>query len=674
MNTGETKGFNEKNRMSTAEIVGLLLLSALLTACFHSVINSASDAMLPNISVTILRTDHAEDKRATILFEEYENNPDELFLALQRKNEDEGYGWEYVQGVVGESWTMLVGDINSDGISIEVKESPRKYLSLLCNRGGGVFEIRCGGETIIVDTYRDQDQSDILRIYPFVHSVKIIIIRGILYCFLFLTCMCFMAFFYELLVNRFSAPEWMKKNIGGIDCCACFILLSAVGICLYKFNGIPNYLEFGDEMGYWKTTIWGDKESVLDHLSRLFPLRGYLCYVPQSVFQYVGKALSIDPVILWILFLELLWTFLICVVFPGLYKNLNGNSAKRLHVLPLLLILLTTQRLYLTSVLFDGIAMIAFFAFLYHATSVLKAKNWITAGCLAGFFASVSCNLRVSYFIGIIGCTIYVLVFAFKERYDYKRIVEGTAMGILFFLIVCIPQFAINYNRGHEGMLPYDGEYSDDVNPDQPWYGRSLAVWSSDYGMAHGNIAYPLLATDNQMLSMKTRHYGTMDPELSMEQLLDIYSDSPVEAVMLIIKKLLIGFDQKTNVNSPGDGAVPWRETKGILFSLWNYFVLFSGCYFMLHDKEVRRIEKHIFAIIMLFLVLPQSFLKIEWRYILAGYFMIYYFFTYAFAGHLLEDKQARRCLPEKSNYLISLALFMFGCLTMSFIFLAEFN
>ena len=73
------------------------------------------------------------------------------------------------------------------------------------------------------------------------------------------------------------------------------------------------------------------------------------------------------------------------------------------------------------------------------------------------------------------------------------------------------------------------------------------------------------LATDNQMLSMKTLHYGQNDPPLTMEQLFDIYSDSPVEALMLICKKLLIGFDQKTNINSPGDGNVPWRKTNTFL-------------------------------------------------------------------------------------------------------------
>ena len=674
MNLTEKEKQQRKSRMSKGEIIGLILLTGMLTICFYDWINIVVDAMLPTVTVTIKRADHDEGRRATILYEEYEHNPDELFLQLKMENEEGNHAWKYTQGVLGESWTMLVGDADSEAITICVKESPRKYLSFLCNRGGGVFEISLDDEKRIIDTYRDQDQSDVLRIYPFERSTKITVIRLFLYVFLFGFFLILFLTFHYLFVNRLTIPGWLLKPISMIDSLFCFVILAGTGILLYKFIGIPNYLEAGDEVAYWKTTI-GIRDLIeLEYLSGLFPLRGYLCYVPQSILQYFGSLFSLDAAILWILFLGILWTILICGIFPGIYKILHGAPAKRLHALPMALLLLTTQRHYLTSVMFDGIGMIAFFAFVYFMLCVPKSDNWRMAGSVAGICASIACNLRMSYLAGVVGIAIYVIFTAFREKPDYKKIVEGVALGLIAFLIVCVPQFAVNYARGHVGIFPYDGEYLAEPDPDQPWLGRTVAVWSSDYGMAHGNVAYPLLATDPQMLTMKKRHYGISDPALKMEQLLDIYSDSPMETLMLIAKKMVIGFDQKTNVNSPGDGAVPWRETEGMLFSLWNYFVLFSGCFAFVKSKTVTKSEKRIAHIVLLFLVLPETFLKMEWRYVLPGYFMIYYFFTYAFVVPLLENKEFRKELLTKTRYLTELAIFAFCYFTLSFILLAQYN
>jgi len=66
--------------------------------------------------------------------------------------------------------------------------------------------------------------------------------------------------------------------------------------------------------------------------------------------------------------------------------------------------------------------------------------------------------------------------------------------------------------------------------------------------------------------------------------------------------------------------------------------------------------------------------MKIEWRYVLPGYFLLYYFFTYAFFGPLFEIKEYRKDFFERTNYLPALAVFMFAYLSMSFILLAQFN
>lgn len=654
------------------EGIGLALLAILLVSCLNGLINPIADVLLPTVKFTIRGVSQTENRYTTILYEEYENNPDELFLELKSKNEAENLGWGYVKGEMGKSWTMLFDNPKSGGITIQVKESPRKYVTLLCGGGGGLVEIHANEELQIIDTY--QEESGIIRVYPFEHSTKITFIRMILYVILYVLCFALFSLAYYIFVHKISVPAILLKPICKAEYFICAFFFTGMGFFQYRVIGIPNYLKNGDELGYWETRILDDNVSIIQRLSEQFPYYGYLCYVPQNILKYIGKRISVDAALLWIVFMGVLWSVFICGIFPGIYKNLSGKSASRLHIIPMVLIILTTQRLYLTSVMMDGLGMIAFFAYIYFATDILEENRWRTSGFGAGICAVISCNLRIANLMGVVAILVYVIGRAVLGEKDYKRIVEGVAIGLTAFLLVCIPQLVVNYNRDHIGLLPYDQGYSEEVDPERPWVGRKLTAWSSDYGMAHGNIAYPLLATDNQMLSMKTLHYGQNDPPLTMEQLFDIYSDSPVEALMLICKKLLIGFDQKTNINSPGDGNVPWRKTNGMLFSLWNYFVLFSGGFVLAKSKYVRRSEKWIAGIVIIFLVLPETFMKIEWRYVLPGYFLLYYFFTYAFFGPLFEIKEYRKDFFEKTNYLPALAVFMFAYLSMSFILLAQFN
>ena len=173
------------------------------------------------------------------------------------------------------------------------------------------------------------------------------------------------------------------------------------------------------------------------------------------------------------------------------------------------------------------------------------------------------------------------------------------------------------------------------------------------------------------MLTMKNAAYNRATP-LTMEQLLDTYAESPVESAMLILKKIVIGFDKKTNIAYPDPGpGVPWRDTPGILFSLWNYFVLFSALFAVTRKNTLTKEEKTLGIIIFVALVLPETFIKIEWRYLFAGYIALYYCFAFHFVGDAMEKADERRAILQESNYLAGLAIFSFLYLTCSFTLLA---
>ena len=638
----------------------VIIFAGLLTACFKSVVNPVAEKCLPVETITIRRTDNIEGRNVTILYEEYAANEDELFVQIRNKNEMDNDGWNYVQGVMYESWTMLVDTPDSVPVSFETNVSPRKYLTFLVNRNGGTAEIKAGDKSLVIDCCRDQDQSDILRVYPFEKSNAIIWIRLILYLVIYaLFLLIFAGSAY--VIKKIRIPEIVLKPVERSDFVLCSAILFAIGTLYYKIIGIPNYLKAGDEVAYWNTTLFKDGRFSWDYLASLFKPRGYWCYIPQTVVRGLGSIVSCDPIIIWILLLSVCWSWFLIIVFPGVYECYSEKKPIKIHWMAVMIALCTVWRYMLTSVLMDGFGMITFFSFVYFLGRFAKEIK-LSSAIWAGIMASVSCSFRAAHFVGIVGFLVFEILMMIRRGIRCKKYAIGILGIAAAFVIICIPQLIINMHRGNAGLLPYDD--------DNTYLNRSLMAWSSDYSIAHGNVAYPLLATDDQMLTLKNQHYDN-DAPLTNEQVMDIYTDSPIETLMIITKKILIGFDQKTNIAFPGDGAVRWRETEGMLFSLWNYLLLFSGAFALFNDVHIRINEKLMAGLVFALLVVPETYMKIEWRYVIAGYFMIYYFFSFYFVDRLVADGKEAISVMQERNYSAKLCAFVFIYLTMSFMLLA---
>ena len=104
-------------------------------------------------------------------------------------------------------------------------------------------------------------------------------------------------------------------------------------------------------------------------------------------------------------------------------------------------------------------------------------------------------------------------------------------------------------------------------------------------------------------------------------------------------------------------------------YSFINYFILLSGLYILFFDKRVTRKERYGAVFIFLTIVLPETIMKIEWRYILAGYLFLYYIFVYHYIGDNIFDKKEYKNLVENSNYMafIIVTIFLMFCFSFSF-------
>ena len=212
------------------------------------------------------------------------------------------------------------------------------------------------------------------------------------------------------------------------------------------------------------------------------------------------------------------------------------------------------------------------------------------------------------------------------------------------------------------GFLPYDFE--------EAWFGRSLVESSADSSLSWGEMVTPMSGiTDKQMITMKSALYNIEAP-LGMAQIFDVFAESPLETFMFILKKILIGFDVQTNVLYPLNNEVNWRDSSGMIFSFVNYFILFTGMYMLFFSKKVNKKERLVSLLLFLSIVLPETFVHMEWRYIIAGYAFLYYMFAFYFIGDTVLVPGGYKKLIEESNYLpfMLITIFIMFCFSFSVI------
>ena len=651
------------NIFQIREIIGILLLGFILTCCMKTVVNNVADSFTRQSTVTIRIPDNVDSSNNSVVIL-YEAKDGDLFPELKNACDKNDTGWIYFEGESGVSWTTLSSDRSNAQISISAKLKQSSYIAFLSNKWQGrvIIESEAGSEE--VNCYIDQDSSEIIRFYPYNNIRAIFESKILIYIFIFIIIISLLGLFVWFIKNnKLLIPEPLMHRPTIADYFILWFLLFVFAVFIYKVIGIPNYLQVGDEGTYWNTLLLKNGKWDTGYLASLFTPRGYWCYVLQTIAKFFGEWLEIDASIIWMVFPSATISWFSTVIMPDLYQCLTNTVAKRIHVIPIVIVLLTTWNLYLTSVLMDMFGVVTLFACLAYILKYFRKQRYIDA-VWAGIIGGISCSFRVANLWGIVAVAVYGFWKGRKEAglKQLKKFI-GLLLAIAMFLLISIPQVIINNERGHFGFLPYDH--------DEAWYGRSSVIWSSDYAMTNGNVAYPVLATDDQMRSMKSQIYDN-SAVLTMDQLLGVYMYSPIESLMLIIKKLVIGFDIKTNIAYPLPGdPVPWRETSGMVFSLWNYFVLYCSLYVLLHSRKINKKERVVAMLIFATLVLPETFMKIEWRYVIAGYMCLYYFFSFHFCEMFFIGSTGEKNILENTNFLIGLAIFMMVYLTCSFTFLA---
>lgn len=654
----------------------LFLLAGLICSLQHSWVNVVVDMIMPTKKVTL--TVNETDREINEIWLADDATGNNLFSSCVSSVDSSMWEYRDAQEYQYSANTLLsYGDNEGDTFTITAPVKSNSYLMFWRHMGCGEVTIDVDGKEYIVDT--QSEIGDLYRFYPFQDSYLPFVARAIVYAILIAIAFCALIGIYHYftgrkktcVLNRYEFKSWYIFPL--------WLFLYLYAVVQYRI-GIPNYLEFGDQGYYWLVDIlkkdnfniysskWAE---YVANTSGLWAVRGYWCNIFTSLAKSLGNLLIIDPIYFYLLAPTGAIVWVNCYVFPELHYLATEKRANLTQVLTTLLLVVFFWNGCVTAITVDIFGVVALLTGIVFAFKSGKNKKWYDLFS-TGLFLSIACNYRTAYQYGIyvmVLCAIVysvwksgginIAILSLKQLIKQKRkqFLLNAAALILGFLIIAIPQFNINKEKGHIGFLPYDypGAWVTGTNP----LDTSLTESSANQTLNAGYTGYPIVVADEQMFSIKDNLYDRND-FLQIPQILNAYASSPLNSLQYLVKKLFLAFDTKINITYP-DG-IPWNHSIGEIYSFANYFVLISALYTLFFHKNLHITEKILFIIAFLGLTLPQMFVHVEWRYFLPTYFSFYYLFAYRFFDVFEQE------LKEKTGkYLTVMSLGIFLCFTISF-------
>lgn len=644
------------NVLGIKNFIVLLALSVIVVCTGCSGVNKFVNQVLPYRVITITVEQSESSENEVCIFDD--GGMYTLFRAC--KNGDLTEQWEYREANEY-GYNGIVTDSNNIGaaISFSAAERPEYYLQFWKQENGGVVTIDVNGKKTYLDLCSDIDDEEILTIYPFANAILPLFLRLAIYGSIIVVCFVVLALgCYWFVIRGLKLPQLLRSYIPKTHFFPLWILLYGYAVTQYKI-GIPNFLESGDQTYYWIRSLLNNGRWDPVYLAETqVSFRGYLCHLFPTISKVVGEAFSIDPLYIYFIFTSSSVSWLVAYVLPGLYESLTGQKATYVQVLVSLAVFLFFWNGTLTAVLVDLFGAVAFISGMLFALKFWKEKN-LRFAVFVGLFWAIACNYRTAYqyeimVVCLVAIAYQIMVLLKRSRnrtfggdiVNSKLFIFGLICALLSFTLVSLPQLQINLAREHTGLLPFDDN-------------NGLARGSSNSIYYTG---YPISVTDGHMLSMKTQLYDGSE-RLTIPQVFSVYTNSPLESLTYIGKKLLMAFDTKTNITYPE--GINWRGSIGLIFSFLNYFVLGSAMYIVFKGKRTNNLERVIFLLFFVGLVLPQMFVHVEWRYFLSTYILLYFFFAYHFVGEVFLEPGNSRYLIEE-NYFSYILTLIFMAFTVS--------
>ncbi|MBR1634153.1 MAG: hypothetical protein IJ682_03720 [Lachnospiraceae bacterium] len=643
-----------KNKISLECIIYFVLLAAVIVSLFKDVVNyTITYKILPMDLVTVITeadTEHivGEDNRSNSWYEKMGWNVQKDYL-LEKSQDGDKYVWIYA---------VIVSPTQCITIPIT---SEMKTIAYSSTRG-------LSEEHNITDTERGLGA---VKIFPFANNWLKIGFQLLIY---IITIAVVFLLIYSMHIHLLSEKRifgkiWeYKYNFDVRILLVIWLILYLVALGQYVFHiGTPYYMPdnaLGDQAGYWNTYIFKHGFFDFDYMATLATFRGYMVMMPTTIARCIAAHIGFDPVKVYLLFPTFVFSWFGTWIVPQLYYIATKHKPKLFSLVVFILLNAYFWNWFLIGAMTDYYSVAIYFAFLLYLAKTIKTKQ-VKPAMLAGLFFGMATNWRVSYWHeSIIFLLLYLTVDIIENRnmirerikswmgnikIDYKRILVCTSVFIICFFIVALPQAITNNKNHHIGVLPYD---SRDAYAGYPvtWSG-----WNTFF--FYGMVLWPNFIGDDQLMTMKEQLYGDRSLELYPQQAIDVYSNSPLEFVSCIVKKMFTILDLKTNINY--DAKIWYRNLHGLLFSFLNYLTLIISIYCLIKYKEINMFERRWIWMIFIALVLPYLYSHCEWRTALPAYVILYFIFSYYFQEIIMDNKIYKFFCDEKFYRTITIGIIL---------------
>lgn len=610
----------------------LVVLAILFSLFLNKEVNRFVNFIIPStkIGLKILDT----DKQGLVLLE-----TDEKVKISDIKTDS---NIEFIpKGKYGYTFNALWLKNNNKEIELEIKKLPNLKISFY-NIAAQKLEITLEKNKKVIDLEKN-NQGEIVDYFPFANSKLFMICTIGIYILLSF-------FIYIVLVLLFTKKIYKKMNFlsNYTPFKIFFIIYTLISLYVsykFMFNALPKSLYingefFGDQRYYWELGNYLFKGQYAEILKRSYTFRGYITFTIPAIAQMVGYYLKINSHWLFTMINNFFIAILLAYIIPEIYNQISGKKSKNYHIIVLFLIFSFFWKAVYYSILFDifGVTFL-----LWMILKILKLKNKKDI-FLAGIFGGIAALCRGNYVWAII------ILFLVKTLYELIKNKKISLPDIFFFwlgvIFICLPQIKINYDLGYIGLFPFDKMGSYGPVPDE-----RLTVFLINESMRDLFLTYPMLVGDKT--SQQILINFSQGTRLTMNQILSAFIYSPIETIIVIVKKIFLALDTRTNETYPKE---LWNLT---FFSLINYFIISTSLFF-LKDKIFTKKEKILGILLFVSVILPQTIMTVEWRYYIVLYLIVYYIFTFKFVSLIEENEKFKELKNEGYFKFISFAIVVF--------------
>jgi membrane protein len=612
----------------------LVVLAILFSLFLNKEVNRLVNFIIPstNISLKVLDT----DKQGIILLE-----TDEKVKISDAKIDGD---FEFIpKGKYGYNFNALWIKNNNKEIELEIKKLPNLKISFY-NIAAQKIEIISGKNKQVIDLEKNS-QGDTVDYFPFANSKLFLIYTVGIYILLSIL-------IYIGIMIIFVKKKITSKRIDFLNSYSplkmffiIYILISLYVSYKFIFNTLPKsiYINgefFGDQRYYWELGTFLFKGQYTEILKRSYTFRGYITFTIPAIAQMLGHYLNINSHWIFTMINNFFISILLAYIIPEIYNQLSNKKAKNYQILILFFIFSFFWKGVYYAVLFDIFGAVFL---LWMILKILKQKNKKDV-FLAGIFGGIATLCRGNYVWAVI------ILFLVKIVYELFKNKKISLMNIFLFwsgiILICLPQVKINYDLGHIGLFTFDKIGSYKPVPDE-----KVTVFLINESMRNFFLTYPMGLGDRT--SQQILINFSQGARLNMNQILSAFIYSPIETIIVILKKIFLALDTRTNESYPKD----LRNLT--FFSLVNYFIIATSLFFT-KNKVFTKKEKLLGISLFISAILPQTIMNVEWRYYIVLYLMVYYVFVFKFVS-LVEQKEKFSELKKEGYFkFISFAIVIF--------------